>query len=107
MLRTLALFFILGLSVLVEQLGWTEQGTAFILIVLGMVTLITLAYLFAGNGVGKKLGLSLEFVRFCAFMLCITLFAAWVSTKILDVDFAVAFQLMSFGQCLCIDTKKE
>ena len=112
MLRKFALFFItFGLSFLVQSFGWTDQGTAFIFIDIGFVTLIIafiiLICLFAGDGIGEKLGLSFLVAILYAVELAITLFATWGATKLFPVDFAVAFQIMSFGQCLCRDVSKK
>ena len=39
--------------------------------------------------------------------IAITLFATWGASKLFNVDFYVAFQIMSFGQCLCPSNKKS
>ena len=112
MLRKFALFFItFGLSFLVQHWGWTDQGTAFIWIDIGATTLliafIILICLFAGDGIGEKLGYSFAIAIIYAVELGICLFATWGATKLFSVDFAVAFQIMSFGQCLCGNTTKK
>ena len=112
MLRKFALFFItFGLSFLVQSFGWTDQGTAFLWIDIGVTTLlialIILICLLAGDGVGEKLGLSIIVAVIYAVELGICLFATWGATKLFNVDFAVAFQIMSFGQCLCGKTTKK
>ncbi len=38
--------------------------------------------------------------------LAIILFATWGATKLFGIDFFVAYQIMTFGQCLCTDSKK-
>ena len=40
-------------------------------------------------------------------IIVITLFATWVVTKLFDVDYYVAYQIMSFGQCLYSLSKKD
>ena len=112
MLRKFVFFFItFGLSFLVQHWGWTDQGTAFVWIYIGAITLITafiiLICLFGGDGIGEKLGLSFIVAIAYAILLVITLFATWVATKLFPVDFAVAFQIMSFGQCFCSNTSKK
>jgi len=39
--------------------------------------------------------------------LAITLFATWGATKLFNVDFYVAYQIMTFGHCLCTSNKKK
>lgn len=102
-LKKFALWFIcFGLSFLVESFGWTEQGRAFLYIELGSVGLIiavlVLICLFGGTGALEKLGLSFILGIIYAIMIGIALFATWGTTKLFDVDFFVAYQIMSFGQ---------
>lgn len=108
MLRKFALFFItFGLSFAVEAFGWTDQGTAFLWIDIGSTIIldifIILICLFEGDGIGEKLGLSLIVAFRFAISLGICLFATWLATKLFPVDFKIAFQIMSFGQCLCFN----
>ena len=63
--------------------------------------------LFAGDGICEKLGYSFVVAIVYAINLGICLFATWGATKLFPVDFAVAFQIMSFGQCLCGNTSKN
>lgn len=104
-------FIVFGLSFLVQSWGWTTQGTAFLFIHLGgtvaILALILLLCLFAGDGLGEKLGLSIVVVFIGAVILGITLFATWGATKLFPVEFTVAYQIMTFGQCLCGDSKKD
>lgn len=112
MLKKFALWFIcFGLSFLFESFGWTEQGRAFLYIELGSVGLIiavlVLICLFGGTGALEKLGLPFILVISYAIMTGIALFATWGATKLFDVDFFVAYQIMSFGQCLCGSSSKK
>lgn len=112
MLKKFALFFIVfGLSFLVQSFGWTDQGRAFLYIELGAAGLIILAVvliaLFAGDGVGERLGIPVIAVIIYAVVIGIELFATWGATKLFDVDFFVAYQIMSFGQCLCGSSSKK
>lgn len=104
-------FIIFGLSFLVQSFGWTDQGTAFIWIHLGgtglLIALVIILCLVAGSGIGEKLGLSIAIAIIYAIMLGIVLLATWGATKLFPVDFAVAYQIMTFGQCLCSDSKKD
>lgn len=112
MLRKFALFFItFGLSLLVQAWGWTDQGTAFLWINIGATTIIVISVilicLLAGDGLGEKLGTSFTVALIYAIKLAICLFATWVATKLFPVDFTTAFQIMSFGQCLCFNSSRK
>lgn len=106
MLRKFALWFIFfGLSFLVESWGWAEQGKAFMYIDLGYRALFIVAIIciaiFAGNGLGERLGIPLIVAIGYAAIVAVILFATWGATKLFNVDYYVAFQIMTFGQCLC------
>ena len=112
MLKKFALWFVcFGLSFLVESWGWAEQGKAFLYIDLGAVGLILilaiLILLFAGDGLGERIGIPLIIVLVYAGIVVVILFATWAATQLFDVDYYVAFQIMTFGQCLCSSSKKE
>lgn len=115
MLKKFALWFIcFGLSFLVQSWGWTEQGKAFLYInlgvsVLSVVALIAILIIAAlANGFAAEAGgVSFLAVLITAGAIAITLFATWGATKLFDVDFYVAYQIMTFGQCLCTSNKKK
>ena len=116
MLKKFATWFIIfGLSFLVSDVfGWTEQGKAFLYIDLGasVVLIIGLAIVLIIAGlVGREVALantvSFVMVLMTAGLVAITLFATWGATKLFDVDFYVAYQIMTFGQCLCTQNKKK
>lgn len=118
MLKKFAWWFIcFGASFLVADVfGWTDQGRAFLYIKLGvsvaLLAIVILILLIAGIAVKEKLlmsGISFLFVILQAVSIAITLFATWGATKLFDVDFFVAYQIMSFGACLATTStsKKE
>lgn len=117
MLKKFALWFIcFGLSFLVSDVfGWTEQGKAFLYINLGTVILIILVFIVIfviagclGNGSAAEVnGVSFLVVLVTAGVMAIILFATWVATKLFGIDFFVAYQIMTFGQCLCTDSKEK
>lgn len=115
MLKKFATWFIVfGLSFLVSNVfGWTEQGKAFLYIHLGLgvVILLGLALILviAGHATRdiKAQKVSFLLVVVTAATLAITLFATWGATKLFGVDFYVAYQIMTFGQCLCGSNKKD
>ena len=64
--------------------------------------------LFGGTGAIEKLGLPFILVIIYARSAVIVLFATWGATKLFDVDFFVAYQIMSFGQqCFCDSSSKK
>lgn len=116
MLKKFAAWFsCLGLSFLVSDVfGWTEQGKAFLYINLGVGVVIILALIVilviagvAGGVAAEANGISFLIVLITAGVLAITLFATWGATKLFGVDFYVAYQIMTFGQCLCSNNKKK
>lgn len=112
MLKKFALWFIcFGLSFLVESFGWTEQGRAFLYIKFGAIgvtiALLVLVCLFGGSGALERFGFSMALVIIYAISVGIALFATWGATKLFDVDFFVAYQIMSLGQCLCGSSEKN
>ncbi len=116
MLKKFAFWFIcFGLSFLVSDVfGVTEQGKAFLYIHLGAgiivflvaIVILVIAGLASGNAAEAN-GISFLVVLVTAGALAITLFATWGATKLFDVDFFVAYQIMTFGQCLCTNSKKK
>jgi len=116
MLKKFATWFIVfGLSFLVSDVfGWTEQGKAFlyihlgvgVVLILGLVVVLVIAGLATRNA-AKANRISFLVVLVTAGALAITLFATWGTTKLFGIDFYVAYQIMTFGQCLCTDIKKK
>lgn len=116
MLKKFALWFIVfGLSFLVSDVfGWTEQGKAFlyinlgagIIIILALIVILIIAGLATGSAAEAN-GISFLVVLVTAVTIAITLFATWGATKLFGVDFFVAYQIMTFGQCLCTQSKKK
>ena len=110
MLKKFALWFVVfGLSFLVSDVfGWTEQGKAFlyisVVIILGLVVVRVIAGLATREAAEA---ISFLVVLVTAEALAITLFATWGASKLFDIDFYVAYQIMAFGQCLCTDSKKK
>ena len=107
-------FVIFGLSFLVSVFGWTEQGKAFLFLNLGsniLLILVLIVVLIIAGITGKfsaeDIGISFILVLFTAVAIAIELFATWGATQLFDVDFYVAYQIMTFGQCLCTESKKD
>ena len=112
MLKKFALWFIcFGLSFLVESWGWAEQGKAFMYIDLGAVGLILavviLICLFAGDGAVERLGIPLVVAICYVAIVAVILFATWGATELFNVDYYVAYQIMTFGQCLCTSSSSK
>lgn len=112
MLLNFALWFIcFGLSFLAESLGLATQGTAFLFIKLGLTAIVIafliLIFLFGGDGLGERIGIPVALAGLLAIGIAIVLFATWGATKLFHVDYYVAFQIMTFGQCLCSSSSKK
>ena len=116
MLKKFALWFVVfGLSFLVSDVfGWTEQGKAFLYINLGiriavmlvLIVIIVIAGLVSGFAAEAN-GISFLTVLASAGVLAIILFATWGATKLFGIDFYLAYQIMTFGQCLSIDNNEK
>lgn len=108
-------FIFFGLSYLVSNVfGWTEQGKAFLYIHLGASVIVILGYvvimLIGGlmtDCAAIATGISFLTIILSAVALAFVLFATWGATKLFDVDFFVAYQIMTFGQCLCTYSKEK
>ena len=117
MLRKFALWFIcFGLSFLISGVfGWTKQGKAFLYIHLGADIIFVLSYTliyiivsFAKKCVTAEMGaISVITILVTIVSLAIILFATWEATQLFDIDFFVAYQIMTFGQCLCSNSEKK
>lgn len=97
--QILAWLIVFGLSFLVRNLGWTEQGKAFLIIHITLTLLITLI-LFVYYGCTIDWRLSIYLLSVIILFTALTLLACWGATKLFSVDFFAAYQIMSFGQCL-------
>ena len=112
MLKKFLMWFIaFGLSFLVESLGWAEQGKAFLFIYFAsdvlIIALLILVCLFAGDGLGERIGFPVIVAVVYGAIIAIILFATWGATKLFNVDYYVAFQIMTFGLCLCPKNEKD
>jgi len=108
-------FICFGLSYLVSDVfHWTDQGNAFLWIFLGssVLLIIGLIVVLLIGGIATRSATLMTSISFLviivmAVVTAITLFATWGATKLFNVEFYVAFQIMTFGQCLCPDVKKK
>ncbi len=110
MFKKFALWFLcFALSILVSYIfRWTEQGKAFLYINLGAQILVVLCEILISVGIVSKFAgsfntrvVSVICIIGIIIQILIILFATWGATKLFDVDFFVAYQIMTFGQCLC------
>ena len=99
-------FIVFGSSFLIQHLGWAEQGTAFIWIHIGTVLLIALGTSFVSIAV-KELGLLITIIGVFTLSLAVSLIATWVATQLFDISFVLAFQVMTFGQCLISNSNND
>lgn len=107
--RFLCWFAVFGLSYLVQALGWAAQGTAFVWIHFGGIAVLTLLVFLFGDWMEDKVShpvigvlVGLAMVP----MLYFPLFITQIAAEIFMIDFALAYQIMTFGQCL-IDSKND
>lgn len=117
MLRKFALWFIcFGLSFLISGVfGWTKQGKAFLYIHLGTNIIIVLAcpviciiVSFAKKCVTEEIGaISVITILVTVVSLAIILFTTFGPTHLFDIDFFVAYQIMTLCQCLCSNSEKK
>ena len=98
-------FTILGLSFLVEKLGWIEQGKAFfwidlilLLIIVGVSTIV--AVVERKSSVVKAL-ISLVIV------VGISILATWGVAELYNIDFYITYQIISLGKCFVMLEKKN
>lgn len=113
--KFVAWFIYFGLSFLIADVfGWTDQGRAFMYLRLGstvvIILTVSLILLLAGVAMKQKLlmsGVSFALIGSFTFCTLITLFATWGATKLFDIDFFVAYQIMTFGACLVTSSSKK
>lgn len=102
-------FVCFGLSLFISDvLKWTTQGKAFLYVYLGgYVAIILISSLFVvelclTDGLIKKAKIgSFLAILLTIILVGISLFATWGATKLFNIDFYVAYEIMTFGQCLC------
>ena len=115
MLKKFALWFTyFGLSFLLERCGVAEQGKVFMCLWLGtgilcvLITLVICVFVCIGKGdAAKANAISFLAILCAAGGIAIVLFATQVAAMIFNVDFYVAFQIMTFGKCLSNSNKKK
>ena len=84
---------------------WLKMGTA-IIVAVGPLMLFLLACLFTGK-VGTSLAVTFATVFVGIVVIGASLLATWAATLLFDIDFFVAYQIMTFGQCLCYAAQKN
>ena len=115
MLKRLAVWFtFFVVSFWVERMGWAEQGKTFLYISLSTIILTVLICIvlleydhFINNCPfvnGEKF---FQVILFALICIPIILFAFWIATKFFNVNFYVAYQILTLGQCLYISKKKK
>ena len=106
-------FAVFGLSYFLAGISKLEQGTAFFYIYISCYLLMILAFgiaiLIFGGPIAylKKTVISFFIIFASVAIIAIELLAAWLATMLFNIDFYVVFQLLKFGQCLCLESKKE
>ncbi len=94
-------FVIFGVSFLLQILTGIEQGKAFCMIFLALLALKLLIAIIGASSITGKTGKVTKIaILLGAVAVGIILVSTWGATKLFNVDFYVAFQIMTFGQCL-------
>lgn len=110
MFRKFVLWFIgFGLSFLSESLGWAEQGKAFMYIHLGIGVIAMLVHIacmmilsIKVDRVAEEIWNSILKALIAAVYIVIRLFVIWSVARFFNVEFFVTYQIVTFGQCLCL-----
>lgn len=104
-------FSCFGLSFLLNALFDVNQGKAFIFFHLEIDFIFLIIFiLMAIFGAIKRDSYfydSLEAVLSIALPLIVIFFSTWMASKLFNIDFYLAYQLMTFGRCLSNNRKKE
>lgn len=114
MFKKFALWFVtFGLSFLLAGV-FGSQGKAFFAIHLGIDVLNALAMLALFATAGSISGYAFVTDKITAIgvvavigAIAIILLATWVITKLFGIDFFIAYQIMTFGQCLLAGNSKK
>lgn len=103
-------FACFGLSFLIESAGGPKQEKAFLsiyLVVIGLfIALLSLVFIFVEDGLGERIRNLLIVTAVYGAEIAIILIATWGTTKLFNVDYYVAFQIMTFGNCLCFTNEE-
>ena len=108
-------FLTFGLSFLAAEWGLAEQGKAFFFTSLGidvvmlfiLLVLVLIAAISDCDINAETLGLSVISILCLVCEIAVVIFATWGATKLFPIDFFTAYQIMTFGQCLCITGNKK
>lgn len=97
-------FFCFGFSFLASTFGVAEQGKAFLYIDLGVdIFVFAFAILIILFPKYKSSDYDIEdVISICMhslWIIIVSLIATWGASKLFRVDFFVAYQIMTFGQC--------
>lgn len=79
--------FAFAVSFMVQGFGLAEQGTAFMIIHLSVFALGIILSLIFDSGSGLQL----------IIVLTLQLVASWIFTKVFNIDYTVAYQIIAFG----------
>lgn len=101
-------------SLVVDRLGWAEQGETFFWLYFGFSVFIALAGIcllaIAARNIEDNDERNEENGKITVINIVNTLIeivillcTIWLATLLFKLDFYVAFQIITFGQCLCVD----
>ncbi|MBR4111004.1 MAG: hypothetical protein IKK43_04895 [Clostridia bacterium] len=101
--RFLGWFVAFGISYLIQALGWADQGTAFVWLHFGFRALFVVFMILFGGWIISQV--THPVIAFPAVLImlgeaAVPLLATWAATAIFNIEFGIAYQIMTFGQCL-------
>lgn len=101
-------FVILGLSLVVERIGIAEQGIAFVCIEIAVLVCVIAAiavYMQMKMQIKDPSWIFYYFVLPCICLYGVRIIAVLTVTRIFEIEFLIAYQIISFGYGLGIPTK--
>lgn len=98
-------FICFGASHIIQNIGFAGQGKAFMYIYLGLDIIYLLVVIFTGYDALNENEKDQASYSFKEVLLAFPM--SWVSSKLFDIDFYLAYQIMTFGRCWYINTSKK
>ncbi len=104
-------FIVFALSFFAQNVGMAAQGIAFFYIHFGaraiLLAIFTLLFFIAEDDFTTKIEVSSAFIILSAIALALVLFLPWVISKLFNVDFFLAYQIVSFISCVFNNGNKK
>ncbi|MBO5179522.1 MAG: hypothetical protein J6B87_04165 [Clostridia bacterium] len=107
--RFITWFAVFGLSHLMQAFGWVDQGAAFVWLHFGILAILMVMAIIdiILNGVPAEFKLEAgSAIILLLVEIFIPIASTLIATRLFDVGFAVAYQIMTFGQCM-VEKEKD